>query len=156
MRLETKPVHFLDRALWPILRFLWQPLTKKQSYFWHWMRWECPIPEKMLLPIVADWTVRGRTGRWSNFWGPEFGWKETVTIVPRDSTSRFRIGFRGKWIDGSEVTMLCSIVCTDFVRVLIPGDDVEFFAVSYRQNLPIPIKALSPGERKDKSKIPLL
>lgn len=127
--LGSNPRHWLDIVLWPILRVLWEPFSRKQSHWWHWRRVDNRVMIRAHSSIVVPRHSTSREGRsfWGNFFQRNFGWKHVAILTPSNPKYRYRIGFyrRGHFHE----RQLCSIILRGPCAVLIGDEDINFFAV---------------------------
>lgn len=129
-KLFTEPQHFLDRFLWPLLRLIWEPFSKKRSHWWHW-RDSDSIAIQTCLEFRGNSLANSRSGFWNNLWQTNFGWKSALIIKPELST-KYKIGFFNH--KGAKI---CSIIMDGEIALLEGPDPVNFFAFSYPENEPI-------------------
>jgi len=134
-KLFTEPQHFLDRFLWPLLRLIWEPFSKKRSHWWHWKNTNLIYAEKnSTLTIKGNPSAGSRSGFWRNLWQTNFGWKSALIIKPKLST-KYKVGF----FDHKEAK-ICSIIMDGEIALLEGSDPVNFFAFSYPENEPIQLE----------------
>jgi len=120
---KTKPKHWLDFALEPLLKIFWEPFSKKQSHFWRWKRYSGYIENTLTIRGIAS--EKPRNSFWSNFWQSNFGWKNVVIIKP-ETKKFYQIGFFDKVTNDKK---LCSCLVKGDVGLLAGSNDVEFFAI---------------------------
>lgn len=136
---DTSTQHWLNWVLWPILRIILEPFSKKQSHGWHWV--ELPkelIPEEeYYIHFKGDPAAKKDTGRWSSFWLKNFGWQTVAFISPQERTKPYRIGFRTTFMGELDEIKICTIICLRSVSTLIGQNHVDLFALSYPDNKPL-------------------
>ena len=152
MLFRTNPSNWKDAVLWPILRVLFEPFSRKQSHWWHWRKIDPGAwPRNSIRPILnippgeLDLTARERTGPWSRFWQTNFGWRKVVIVRPGDwdwttwneqkHSQPYQVGF---FLPGHGHGYICSVVIKGTPCALLLGPrPVDFFAIypdiPYRQ-----------------------
>jgi hypothetical protein len=150
VKLKTYPRHRLDVVLWPLLRLLWEPFSKKQSHWWHWRPYEGTVPENFREYMEGDGTARPRKGILGNLIQTNFGWKKVAILGHSNHYGHpilYQLGFTSTE-NGVRKKELCTVVLNDYCAALLGPSPTEFFAVSYPEGNPIPID-LVVVSRKD-------
>lgn len=144
-------------TLWPFLRIIWEPFSKKRSYFWHWQPYSGEVTCYHWIIVKNDGSIKDRLSRWDNFWQTNFGWRRTMVFSP---LKKDRQRFHGKYHIGftNEITgqnEICWLELSGHVAVLTGNADVRFFAVDAADLTSIELK--SHGEvLKNGLKVPLI
>lgn len=138
MDISSYPTHVLDYLLWPVLRLVWEPLSKKRSHFWHWAPFKQSVPDSYYARVDPDLRARPRDGWWSTFWNTNFGWRKVAVLRSPFPKRRYRIGFVSRE-GGVAKREVCACVVKGNCAVLIVPHRVEFFAVEHPGGHPIPL-----------------
>jgi len=130
MIIETRPKHILDWLLWPILRLIWEPVSRKQAHWWHWRKYYFVHIE--MIEVAGDPMVKPRNNIWNNFWQSNFAWHEVVVfkVVNQDGSDyigTYQIGFYSKT---EKRRQLCSILLTGQCACLLGHFSTNFFVIA--------------------------
>jgi hypothetical protein len=126
---HTSPPSLYDWTLWPLLRVVWEPFSKKRSHWWHWRTYTGQIHNSVVAkghPKAID-----RSIAWENFYQTNFGWNDVVVLRPVDYNGLWHLGFSAKQ-DNGQLTQYCAIVFEGQKKIaaLVGPYDITFFAVS--------------------------
>ena len=152
---QTSPISWLDWALWPLLRVVWEPFSKKRTHWWHWLTYVGQIQD----PIVVQGrpNEEDRSSPWQNFFQTNFGWKDVVVVKPVNYRGRWHIGFSTQQENG-RVTQYCSVLFNEQEKVasLVGPTNTTFFAFT-QKGMPIKLEVLQETT-KDKlsAEIPII
>lgn len=120
--MKTKPEHFLDWLLWPILALAIEPTTKIRSHFWQWIDYS-ERREEILRARLLTIKTNGAKSSVNKY--------DIVRLVPVKSYSlthyidNYRLGYLSK--DGQ--VKLCTLVLNGVTSVVINDDAELYFAV---------------------------
>jgi len=125
--LKTKPKHWLDFILWPLLKLFWEPFSVKNSHFWHWVDFDKNLIHKdIFFSVEGSIESKPRKKFLSNLWQTNFGWKKALILEP-ETDGEYWLGFfelsTGK-------CQLCSVVLEGKVGILVGHNEVYFFALN--------------------------
>lgn len=126
MKLETRPKHFLDFLLWPLLRIFWEPLSRKNSHWWHWLDYYGNVFLPLEINPVPSKEIR--YSFWQRFYLTNFGWRKVVVVKPKGYTGGYRLGFISQTEKKKQV---CAVILSGQAAALIGGSKVQFFAIDY-------------------------
>lgn len=141
--LKTSPVHWLDVALWPLLKILWEPLSLKRSHWWHWRSISSSrINGYPFIKSKGGSKEKPRTGLWSNFWQTNIAWKKAIVLSPM-IPGEYQIGYTS-----AKKTEICSIILDGPTALLKGSEDSKFFAISYPEGRPLHLLILTEGQDK--------
>jgi hypothetical protein len=135
---KAYPRHWLDFVLWPFLRIVWEPFSKKQSHWWHWRPYAGDIPEKCFTDFVSNSDAKSGNHGLASLWQRNFGWKTVVMVRVDGGTenSEYLFGF-----EINEHREICSMVLRNFgAGMLVGPDPVRFFAISCADKKPVSLK----------------
>lgn len=127
-KLKTYPSHWLDIILWPILKIIWEPFSKKESHFWHWSNYK-PRLDLVIATVYGDHRAGKRNGFISNLIQTNFSWQKIAILKP-NTEKEYQIGFMSDEGDVSK-SQVCSIILHGECAALVGPYDVKFFAISY-------------------------
>jgi hypothetical protein len=152
MLFPTKPWHPFDIILWPTLRLLLEPVSVKQSHFWHWRRYHQEIDEGNLILVPGLANLPPASNCWQSFLATNFLWPKVAIFHLRgqfDPRSGYQIGYLDKKTNKRE---LCSIVIKKSRCACLVGQHNAYFFIidqstgrliqpkeidfSYRKSLP--------------------
>lgn len=158
--LETRPIQWQDKYLWPVLLRIWTPLTGgKISYGWHWIKSPVQSDYSDVLEILnLDLEAHERTNLWHRFWQTNFGWKKVVILQPENpNIKEYRVGFYTSVLYPTDF-WFCTIVVRGKCKLLIGPGPVYFFGVSLSSSTVIKLKIYAETTRDDPTAthIPLL
>lgn len=139
LHLEAHPRHILDVVLWPILRVLWEPFSRKQSHFWHWKPFEGSIPEPFQEYVDPDKGARPVDGWWTEFWNTNFGWKKVVIFRPANPAKKYHLGFMRREGNGVARKEICTCVLDGACAAAVSPYNTKYFAVEYPHGPAIPL-----------------
>ena len=147
--LQTSPTSWLDWVLWPLLRAVWEPFSRKRSHWWHWLPYTGQMQGSLVVRGHPDTVDRSST--WQDFYQTNFGWQHVVVVKPADYQGRWHIGFSARQENG-RVTQYCSILINGQEKVasLIGPTDTTLFAFTAR-GMPINLQVL---QETTKDKLP--
>jgi hypothetical protein len=149
----TKPAHWLDFTLWPLLVVTWDRLVKKTSHFWHYVEYRGQPVLTVSLPPDEQAGDRSK-GLWSNLFQSDFGWKQVGILEPVNHTGTYQLGFIAT--EGGEFKkQLCTIILTGQVGLLRGPYATEFFAVDL-QGKPVELRVVGLTTKKELRGIPLI
>ncbi|MCR4279994.1 MAG: hypothetical protein NUV82_01045 [Candidatus Komeilibacteria bacterium] len=124
--MKTKPIHWLDYFLWPVLRVFWVPFSKKRSHFWHWV--DVNYYPKFYITANPDPAAKSRRhSLWENLIQTNFKWNKVVVVTPVRYSGQYRIGMiaEGK-------RQICSVINQGKVGLLIGPEAPHFFALNLK------------------------
>lgn len=128
-KLQTSPTSVYDWTLWPLLRVVWEPFSKKRSHWWHWRTYTSQIHD----PVVAKGHPKrvDRSSFWENFYQTNLGWSDAVVLRPANYNGFWHLGFSAMQNNGT-VTKLCTIFFKGQKKIaaLVGPYDTTFFALS--------------------------
>jgi hypothetical protein len=140
---------FFEWFLWPFLKILWEPFSKKRSHWWHWKSVNIEIPEGYGVFVRMNPFAKPRDTFWSNLIQTNFGWKKVVIIEPINPVphnGNYKIGF----INSREFTnqKICEFLVRDGTKValLCGPNHFEVFGVD-EYNCPIPVRLVEYGNK---------
>jgi len=132
--IRTYPRHVFDVILLVLIQVTWEPFSRKQSHWWHWVDYKTTKREKLLrIPIKNSEMYK--TSQPHLFLNTNFLWHDVGIVRPRKDM-RYRIGYKVR----SGETGICTIIIKGECGVLFRSNDVEFFAKSYPDNEDIPLE----------------
>jgi hypothetical protein len=139
---RTSPTHWLDWTLWPLLRLVWEPFSRKRTHWWQWRTYTGQIEYPLVVQGHPDET--NRSSWWNNFYQTNFGWKYVVILRPEDYSGVWHIGFSAEQMNG-RLTQYCTVLFNgqDQVAPLVGPFDTTFFAFTKEGK---PIKLLKIKE----------
>lgn len=120
--METKPKHFLDWLLWPILALAFEPATKIRSHFWQWIDYSERREEILRAQSLTVKTSGAKSSP---------GQYDIVRLVPVKGCSfthyieNYRLGYLTK----NGETKLCTLVLNGVSSVVINNDAELYFAI---------------------------
>jgi hypothetical protein len=152
---QTSPTSWLDWTLWPLLRVVWEPFSKKRSHWWHWLTYARQIQD----PVVVQGhpNAMDRSSPWQDFFQTNFGWKDVVVVKPVNYKGLWHIGFSNQQKNG-KVTQYCSILFNEQEKVapLVGPTDTTFFAFT-PEWIPIKLEVLQETTKDElPAEIPII
>lgn len=120
--MRTKPKHFLDWLLWPILIVAFEPITKIRSHFWQWIDYSERREEILRAQLLTVKTSGTK---------PFVNRYDIIRLVPVKSYSlthyieNYQIGYLTK---NGEVK-LCALILNGVTSVIINDDAELYFAI---------------------------
>ncbi len=146
----TSPKHWLDMVLWPVLKLVWEPLSRKNSHFWHWQA--TSYRPEMCLTIPGDRRAKERHRNiLQQLLKTNFGWQHALILRPKNYTGSYQVGFMSVE-GGRQVKQLCSVIIDRSCAVLRSPYVADYFAVSYPSGQPVLLEKMNevPKHQLDK------
>ncbi len=149
-KLHTRPVQILDLFFWPVLRVFWEPFSRKNSHWWHWVDYHGEIISPLIVKAPTEVAgEKSRQTRWDNFYQTNFGWQTAVVVEPVDHKGFYRLGFVSK-SEGRQ--QYCAILLTGSAAALVASEEVKFFALDYFGcQVPLKVVRFCPKSKLDKN-----
>ncbi len=80
-----------------LLRLFWEPISKKESHWWNWIKYEGQIDPSLCLTIEGDKNSKPRVNFITNLIRTNFTWNKTVVLeVQSDFDKKINIGLISK------------------------------------------------------------
>ncbi len=151
----ASPETWEDKIIWPILRAVWEPFSKKKVHWWHWKNYKGDIGNAIKLDGDRNTSPR-HASIWKNLYFTNFSWSRCAVLKPKNYTGLYKRGFRAE--EGGLIkTELCNVLLSGTHAGLVVGpSDTEFFALSYPDNALLELELLEITNKHDLGKdIPL-
>jgi hypothetical protein len=134
--------------LFPIIKIIWEPISKKRSHWLHWKNINMGLYLDDTVSVFPDLKAQPRQNAWSMFWQTNFFWKKVAIVKPTDdchTLNKYRIGIMCEY---NENVQICTIpISKDNSVALLVGDKpLIAFALDHDGNQ-IPLKLVKISDK---------